>query len=150
MPATSERRETPLRSPAARWATAAVVAAVVFGVLDALWLGVVANRLYSSQLGHLLAPTPDFVAAGVFYLVYVAGLVHFAIRPLDADRALGVRVRDAALFGLVTYATWSLTSRAVFRDFPALVVAIDLTWGVVACSVVTLVTVRLLRRLGRL
>lgn len=141
---------TPTRSPAARWATAYLLAALVFGVLDAVWLGVVASRLYSSQLGHLLAPTPDFAAAGVFYVLYVAGLLHFALRPLDAGLPTGVRVRDAALFGLVTYATWSLTSRAVFRDFPVLVVAADLTWGVFACSVTTLVTVGLLRRLGRL
>lgn len=123
------------------------MAAVVFAVLDLAWLGLVAQRLYESQIGHLLADEFNLAAAAVFYLIYLVGLVHFAIRPLDAARPLRRRLLDAALYGFVTYATWDLTSMAVFPDFPLTMVVVDLAWGVTACVVVTAITTRLLRSL---
>ena len=141
------------REPASRlqiWLSAYLIAAVTFALIDAVWLGVVANRLYQSELGHLLAETFDPVPAVLFYLLYIVGLIHFAVRPNDADRSLGQRLLDAALFGLVTYATWDLTSAAVFRDFPWTVVVIDLAWGVFVCTTVKASTWWLLTRRGLL
>ncbi len=42
-----------------RWVGQYAVAAVIFGVLDGLWLGLVAAPLYDAQLGHLLAEQPN-------------------------------------------------------------------------------------------
>ena len=55
--------------------------------------------------GHLLADEFNLAAAAAFYLIYLVGLVHFAIRPLDAARQLRRRLLDAALYGFVTYST---------------------------------------------
>lgn len=77
---------------------------------------------------NLRWPTALGAAAAVFYPVFIGGLVHLAVRPGE-DRTLGVRVRDAGVFGLVTYATFTLTSKAVFRDFPWSVAAADIAWG---------------------
>lgn len=130
------------------WVGQYVVAAVVFCVLDGLWLGVVAQRLYDDQLGALLAEDPVAGAAVAFYALFVAGLVFFVV---DPALRLG-SVRHAALtggfFGLVTYATWDLTNLAVLRDFPAALVPIDLAWGTVLSATVAAVSCALLR--GRL
>jgi len=126
--------------PVRTWLTAYGIAAVVFAVLDVIWLGTIAQRLYQEQLGHLLAEEFNLVPAAAFYLLYLVGLVHFALRPLESGRGLGVTLRDAALYGLMTYMTWDLTSAAVFRDFPTLVIFVDIAWGVGASTAVAALT----------
>lgn len=122
------------------WLRTYAIAAVVFAVIDLVWLGVVARPLYQDQLGHLLADEFNLVPAAAFYFLYLVGLVHFALRPQEPERPLGVTLRDAALYGFMCYMTWDLTSAAVFRDFPTLVVFIDITWGTTASVAVAALT----------
>ena len=131
----------------ATWLTAYGIAAVVFAVVDVFWLGVVAQPLYNAQLGHLLADEFNLGAAAAFYLLYLVGLVHFAIRPLEPPRPLRRTLLDAGLYGFFTYMTWDLTSMAVFRDFPLVVVLVDVTWGTSVCILIAAVTVWVMRRI---
>jgi len=98
-----------------------------FAVLDSLWLGVIARSWYRDAMGHLMAATPNWAAAGAFYLLYPAGLVIFAVLPSAGDwpRALGL----GALFGLFAYGTYNLTNLAVLRDWPLGLTALDMAWG---------------------
>lgn len=104
------------------------------GVLDALWLGVIAKSMYQSGMAHLLAAKPNLVAAAAFYFLYPVGIVIFAIQPANGEvmRALLM----GALFGLFAYGTYDLTALAVLRDFPARLALIDIAWGafVSACG----------------
>ena len=105
------------------------LALLIFLGIDALWLGLVAPGFYRSQIGHLMAETPNLFAAGIFYLLFVGVLVHFVIEPalrIGTIREAWVR---GALFGLVTYATYDLTNLATLRDWPLLVTIVDLAWG---------------------
>ncbi len=129
-----------------RWWIAFAVAAVTFGVLDAIWLTLAASSLYKSLIGHLMAAQPDMIAAVVFYVIFLIGLLHFVVQP-DGDRTKGARLRDAALFGFVTYATFDLTSKAVLKDFGWTITLIDITWGIVVTTVTTFVVDLVLRRL---
>ncbi len=128
-----------------RWWTALAVSAVTFGALDAVWLGVVAAPVYKAEIGSMMAAQPDVAAAVAFYAMFLVALVYFVIKP-DTPRALRARLIDAAAFGLVTYGTWDLTSKAVFKDFTWKVVAVDLIWGVAASTLTTFVVDRVLRR----
>ena len=120
---------------------------VVFGAFDALWLGVVSGSLYEDRIGHLLAESPNVAAAAAFYVVYVLGLVHFVVRP-GLERASRARaLLDAAAFGVVTYATFDLTSMAVFRDVPLDIVLVDITWGALICTATTATVLAVLNRL---
>jgi len=109
-----------------------------FLVVDAIWLGLVARGLYRDQLGHLLAPEVNWLAAGVFYLLFIAGIQLFVVEPGIQRGASGWTLRRAALFGLVTYATYDLTNLATLRDWPLLVTIVDLAWGAVLCTIVSL------------
>ena len=129
-----------------RIGAALVLTGVVFAAVDAVWLGVVSGDLYRTEIGHLLAPSVNGGAAVVFYLIYVLGLVHFVVRPGLTRATLGPSLRDAAVFGVVTYATFDLTSMAVMKDFPAKVVVIDIVWGAVLCTLTTAVVLLLMRR----
>jgi len=101
-----------------------------FLAMDAVWLGVVARDLYRRELGHLLAPTVRWGAAGVFYLLYVAALLVLVVMPNRGAPLLRVAALGA-LFGLVAYATYDLTNLATLRDWPMSVTLFDLAWGAV-------------------
>ena len=135
-------------STARRWLIAYAVTVVAFTLVDGVWIALVASGVYRAQLGPLLADPFDAVAAVVFYLGYVAGLVHFGIQPLAVDVPLGRRALAGALYGLFTYGTWGLTALAVLRGFPAFVAVTDIAWGVALGALVTSVASLLLRRLG--
>ena len=126
-----------------------LVAAVVFLALDMLWLVLIAQGLYDHYLGDLLAEQPNAAAAAAFYAIFVAGLVHFVIRPALAKESWRKALTDGAAFGLVTYATWDLTSLAVLADFPAEIVPVDMAWGAVLAAAVSTATYHLWRRVGR-
>jgi len=98
----------------------------VFLALDALWLLAMGARLYRPAIGHLMRDGFDPVAALAFYLVYLAGVVGFAVVP--AKRVSWAALRGA-FFGLVAYATYDLTNQATLKDWPWLVTLADLAWG---------------------
>jgi uncharacterized membrane protein len=132
------------------WAGRYLVAAATFLVLDLLWLGVVAARLYEDLLGDLLAEQPNALAATAFYALFLVGLLHFVVDPALARGSVARAARDGALFGLVTYATWDLTSLAVLADFPPALVPVDLAWGALLSAAVATVTTAVSRRVPAL
>lgn len=113
------------------------IAALVFGALDALWLTTVANKFYKDQLGFILAAKPNMVAAIIFYVIFLIGLVVFVINPADSPtQALML----GALFGLVTYATYDLTNQATLAKWPVVITVVDLIWGISAAAITAFVT----------
>ncbi len=103
--------------------------AAVFLVIDILWLGFVAPKLYKQNLGHLMAEKTNFIAAGAFYLLYVAALLVFVINPAIASGSVWQALYRGAFLGLVMYATYDLTNLATLRDWPLKITLIDLAWG---------------------
>jgi uncharacterized membrane protein len=130
-----------------KWAVQYAVAAVVFIVVDLVWLTTVAQDLYDRELGDLLAPEPVAWAAVLFYAIFIAGLVFFVIEPAVSRRSWRRALGAGAFFGLVTYATWDLTSLAVLRGFPASLVPVDLAWGAFLAATVSGATYAVAQRL---
>jgi uncharacterized membrane protein len=65
---------------------------------------------------------------GIFYLLYVAGVLILVVLPsLDAPATRAVLL--GAVFGLVAYATYDLTNLATLMRWPLNVTLIDLAWG---------------------
>lgn len=106
----------------------------VFGLLDYIWLGLLAPGFYQSQIGSLLLPTPLIVPAAAFYLMYPAALIYFclAARP-DASIASGAL--RGALFGAVAYATYDLSNWATLKGWSSTVAMVDIVWGAVASGI---------------
>jgi uncharacterized membrane protein len=116
---------------------------IPFLVLDALWLGLVAPSFYKANIGHLMTDTPNFAAAGLFYLLYVAGLVVFVTGREGTLKQAALR---GAFFGLLCYATYDLTNLATLKDWPVLVTVVDLVWGTFASTVTSVAAVWLIRK----
>lgn len=114
---------------------------LTFLAIDSLWLGLVAPSFYRSQIGYIMAETPNYFAAGLFYLVFIFGMVVFIVEPGVREGTLMQSVSRGALFGLVTYATYDLTNLATVEGWPVLLTVVDLTWGTVLSAAVTLVSV---------
>jgi uncharacterized membrane protein len=110
----------------------------VFFAIDLLWLGVIAKDFYRESLAHVLSPTVHWPAAISFYLIYLAGILYFAVAPALAEGALGRAVLNGALFGLFTYLTYELTNMATLPAWPLEVVIVDTLWGIALCSSVAL------------
>jgi len=105
--------------------------AAVFFAIDLVWIGIVAQGFYRNHLGHLLRAEALWPAALAFYAIYIAGILVFAVQPALASHSLARAVALGAFLGFLAYATFDLTCLALFRDFPIIVVAVDLVWGTV-------------------
>ena len=113
----------------------------VFFFVDMVWLGVVAKNFYRKHLGYLMAPKVGWPAAVLFYLLFIAGLVVFAVRPALLQGAPLKGLLLGAFLGLVSYATYDLTNQATVRDWPVVVTVVDLVWGTTLGGVVSWLSV---------
>jgi uncharacterized membrane protein len=118
----------------------------VMTVLDAAWLGLVAPAFYKKHIGFLLADNPNWTAALIFYIIFVLGVTVFVVYPgWDLDKSLMTIGLLGALFGLVTYATYDLTNQSTIKDWPIIVTIVDMVWGAVLTSAVSVVSVLILK-----
>jgi len=110
----------------------------VFFLIDLVWLGVIARDFYRSQIGSLMADPIVWWAAILFYLLFIAGIIFFAVLPgLDAGSWTKALALGAA-FGFFAYMTYDLTNLATLRGWPITLVVVDIAWGtVLAASVAT-------------
>jgi uncharacterized membrane protein len=117
-----------------------IIALPVFFVIDMVWLVLVAKKFYQEQIGFLMKPDINWLAAIIFYLLFIAGLVIFVISPAVEKHSWVHALIFGALFGLITYATYDLTNLATLKDWPLLVTVVDLIWGTVLASSISLIT----------
>jgi len=113
------------------WLATYLATGLVLLAGDVLWLSTMTGILYRPALGALMAEQPDLVAAALFYLVYVFGIVFFAVAPALASGRWSAALARGAALGLVAYGTYDLTNQATLRGWPVLVTVVDIAWGVV-------------------
>lgn len=112
-----------------QYSTAYVATAIVFLAVDYVWLSQVATRFYFDRIGHLLMDKPNMAAAGAFYIIYVVGIVVFAVAPALRSESVVTAVLYGAMFGFFTYATYDVTNYATLRNWPVIVAIVDVGWG---------------------
>lgn len=107
----------------------------VFFLVDMTWLGLVAQRFYQGQIGYLLGPV-NWPAAIIFYLLYIVGIIIFAVTPALTSGHWQTALLYGALFGFFAYGTYDLTNLATVKDWPLLITVVDMAWGVVLTGTV--------------
>ena len=127
--------------------TLAALGAVVFMVLDGLWLGVLMKGFYRDQLAPIVrladgGIAPNWPAALVVYLLLGAGIA-LLVMPRASTPALAAA--HGALLGLVIYGVYDFTNYSTLRQWPFELVLVDVAWGTAATAVCSTV-VRLLVR----
>ena len=108
---------------------------VTFAIVDFVWLGFVAKDLYAKGIGHLMADSPNWTAAVLFYLLFIVGLLYFAVVPALHAGSWRRATLNAALFGFFAYATYDLTNLATLKGWPVSIVLADLVWGTFVSAV---------------
>lgn len=108
-----------------------LVSLMTFLAIDMLWLGLVARSFYQQQLGFIMAPSVNWFAAAIFYLLFIVGILFFVVVPGLESGSHKTTLLRAALFGLITYATYDLTNLATIKDWPVLITVVDLLWGII-------------------
>ncbi len=114
-----------------------VSALVGFLAIDMLWLGVVARGFYRRHLGFMLADHVNWWAAISFYLLFVAGVLVFAVGPGLQAHSLAKTLLLGGFLGLVTYGTYDLTNLATAKSWPWIVTVVDMVWGTVLAAAVS-------------
>ena len=114
-----------------------IAAALIFVAFDAVWLTTMAGRFYRKHMGDLARKKPDFFAAVIFYLVYILGIIVFAVSPALREGSLSYAVGLGALLGFVMYATYDLTNQSTLKNWPKIVTVVDLAWGTFATAAVS-------------
>jgi uncharacterized membrane protein len=110
------------------WLIAYVSSALIMGGLDFAWL-TNTKALYKRALGDALSPDPDMRAGVAFYLIYLVGVMIFAVRPALASGDWKTATLFGALFGFFAYATYDLTNLATIKTFTLQATLADLAWG---------------------
>jgi uncharacterized membrane protein len=106
-----------------------IVTFLVFFIIDLIWLGLIAKNLYKNQIGHLMSNQPNWIAAIVFYFIFIFGLIYFVIAPaLDSGEWTKALI-NGLIFGFITYSTYDLTNLATLQNWPIKITIIDLIWG---------------------
>lgn len=115
-----------------------VATLVAFLALDAVWLILVANAFFKSELGPLLRTKPDLAVATVFYLIYAGGLAILAVTPSLWERSAQAAAWRGAVLGLTAYATFDLTNLAILEGWTRAVAIVDVAWGTIASAIASL------------
>lgn len=110
----------------------------IFFAVDMIWLGFVARGFYKKYLGYLMAPEVNWYAALIFYALFIVAVLFFVVVPGLKEDGIGLMLLKAAFFGFITYATYDLTNLATVKDWPLIVTVVDIIWGTVLTTVVSL------------
>lgn len=112
-----------------KWIATYLGMIVFMFVIDLIWLSVIAKPVYQQGIGHLMAAEPNLIYAGLFYLVYVLGLLWFAIKPNSASQGIKRVFVTGTTVGFLVYASYDLTNLALLKDWPLGLSLMDISWG---------------------
>ena len=103
--------------------------ALIFLIIDIIWLSFAVKSFYRPNIGHLLLDKPVIWAAAMFYIIYVFGLAIVIIEPSLNFENTPIFLFKAFMFGLVAYGTYNLTNMATIKGWSPSVVFVDMLWG---------------------
>lgn len=112
-----------------RLSVAWIATAIVFAAMDLSWLATMNARFYKPVIGELLAGRLDPIAAAGFYLLFVSGLVFFAVWPAVKSGDYGRAILNGVALGVVAYGTYDLTNQATLRVWAWKLTIVDMVWG---------------------
>lgn len=113
---------------------------VIFFGLDMIWLGLIAKNIYREKLGYIMSPTVNWTAAIIFYLIYIGGILYFAVLPSLSNQDWQLAALNGAILGMLCYATYDLTNLATLDKWPIQIVVIDIIWGTILTGSVATLT----------
>ena len=118
-----------------RYIAAYIATLVIFFALDFVWLSIMGNALYKPTLGDILLPKFSPAPALIFYVLYIVGVVIFAITPALQSGLWTSALLYGALFGFFAYGTYDMTNMSTLRNWTLQITVADMIWGTVLTGV---------------
>jgi len=113
-----------------RYALGYVLTGLSFALIDSIWLRTMYTRLYQPEIGELLGGL-RLGPAIAFYLLYIGGMMWFAVGPALANGRWQTALVQGAVLGFMCYATYDLTNFATLKIWSMKVTLLDIIWGTV-------------------
>ena len=111
-----------------RYALGYLLTGLSFALIDSIWLRTMYTRLYQPEIGELLGGL-RLGPAIAFYLLYIGGMMWFAVGPALANGRWQTALVQGAVLGFMCYATYDLTNFATLKIWSMKVTLLDILWG---------------------
>jgi uncharacterized membrane protein len=112
-----------------KYITAYLTTGLSFAVIDSVWLRTMYTRLYQPEIGAVLMKGLRLGPAAAFYLLYILGMIIFAVGPALKSGGWQTALTQGALLGFFCYATYDLTNYATLKVWSLKVTILDMMWG---------------------
>ena len=101
-----------------------------FLLIDSFWLRNAYEKLYKPEIGDMLYEGGFRLGPAIaFYLLYILGIMIFAVGPALNDSKWQTALLWGALLGFFCYMTYDMTSYAVLKQWTLKVTIADMIWG---------------------
>ena len=108
-----------------------IATGVSFALIDSVWLRTMYTRLYQPEIGELLMKGLRWGPAVAFYLLYILGIMIFAVMPALQSGRWQTALIQGAMLGFFCYMTYDLTNYATLKVWSLKVTVFDMIWGTV-------------------
>ena len=116
----------------AKYIVAYIATGVSFALIDSVWLRTMYERLYKPEIGDLMYEGGFRLGPAVaFYLLYILGMMIFAVGPALHSGKWQTALLWGALLGFFCYMTYDLTNYATLKVWSTKVTVLDIIWGTV-------------------
>lgn len=119
----------------AKFLKVSLTSAVIFILLDFLWLAIIASAWYRQTLGFLAELDPQGkiifnIPMGLIAQVVIALALSAVITlALHVDNRLVVALSWGAFIGFAIYATYDFTNLSFVKGWPLWISLLDVAWG---------------------
>ena len=114
----------------AKYIVAYIATGVAFALIDSVWLRTMYTKLYQPEIGELMMKGGFRVAPAItFYVLYILGMVIFAVGPALNSGKWQTALLWGALLGFFCYMTYDLTNHATMKVWSVKVTVLDIMWG---------------------
>ncbi len=112
-----------------KYLIAYIATGISFALIDNFWLRTMYTRLYIPEIGELLMRGLRWEPAITFYLLYILGIMIFAVGPALQSGKWQTALIQGAMLGFFCYMTYDLTNYATLKVWSLKVTILDMIWG---------------------
>ena len=116
-----------------------IIALALFLVLDFLWLGLIASKIYKKELKEISKKRFNLIPGAIVYLLLSLGVVLFVFNNTLANSLLSVFL-IGALLGFIFYGIYDFTNLSTLKKWSLKLTIIDVLWGTFLVGIVSVLT----------
>jgi uncharacterized membrane protein len=113
-----------------KFLAAYIFTGLAFALIDSIWLRNAYTKLYQPEIGDMLMKGGFRLGPAIaFYLLYILGMMIFAVGPALESGRWQTALVQGALLGFFCYMTYDLTNMATLKQWSLRVTILDMIWG---------------------